>query len=49
VYFETDSGGAVFSTGSISWICTLPVADDVSTITANVIRHMAANREGQPA
>ena len=42
VYFETDSGGAVFSTGSVSWICTLPVADDVSEITANVIRHLAA-------
>jgi hypothetical protein len=42
VYYETDSGGAVFSTGSISWICTLPVADDVSEITANVIRRLSA-------
>jgi N,N-dimethylformamidase len=42
VYFETGSGGAVFSTGSISWICTLPVAEDVSQITANVIRRLSA-------
>ncbi len=31
--FETPSGGAVFSTGSISWICCLPVDSDISTIT----------------
>ena len=27
VAFETASGGQVFSTGSISWICSLPVSD----------------------
>ena len=41
VAFETPSGGAVFSTASISWICCLPVDSDVSTITANVIRRFA--------
>jgi len=41
VSFETSSGGAVFSTGSISWICCLPVDDQVSTITANAIRHLS--------
>jgi hypothetical protein len=43
VYFETDSGGAVFSTASISWICCLPVDQDVSTITLNVIRRLTAS------
>ncbi len=41
VTFDTPSGGAVFSTGSISWICCLPVDSDVSTITANVIRRFS--------
>ena len=59
VHFETPSGGAVFSVGSVSWICSLPVDQDVSTITANVIRRFAtatnkaarpqAAREGTPA
>lgn len=42
MYFETASDGAVFSTGSISWICSLPIDDDISRITANVIRRFAA-------
>jgi hypothetical protein len=42
VHFDTPSGGEVFSTGSISWICSLPVDDDISTITANVIRRFSA-------
>jgi hypothetical protein len=41
VTFDTPSGGAVFSTGSINWICSLPVDDDISTITANVIRRFS--------
>jgi hypothetical protein len=58
VYFETPSGGAVFSTASISWICSLPIDDGISRITANVIRHFrtdelgagaAPTREEQPA
>jgi hypothetical protein len=38
VTYETASGGGVFSTGSISWICSLPISPSVSTITANVLR-----------
>lgn len=41
VTFDTPSGGAVWSTGSISWICSLPVSDSVSTITANVLRRFS--------
>ena len=40
VFFETESGGAVFSTGSISWISSLPWnggANNVSRITRNVL------------
>jgi len=36
--YETPSGGAVFSTGSITWISSLLVDAAVSQITANVIR-----------
>ena len=46
VYFETSSGGAVFSTASISWICSLPIDDGISRITANVIRHFEADELG---
>ena len=38
VVFDTPGGGAVFSTGSISYISSLPVDDGVSRITANVLR-----------
>lgn len=41
VMFETERGGAVFATGSITWCGTLPIgeyANDVSTITGNVLR-----------
>jgi N,N-dimethylformamidase len=37
VYHETDSGGAVFSVGSISYPCSLPVDEKISKITGNVI------------
>ena len=37
VSFETQAGGEVFSTGSISWICSLLVSDKISRITANVL------------
>jgi len=40
LYYETDSGGAVFSVGSITYPASLPVDDDISTITANVIDEM---------
>jgi N,N-dimethylformamidase len=41
VFFETPSGGAVFSTGSIAWAASLPVdgfAGPTARITANAIR-----------
>jgi len=38
VYFDTPSGGAVFSVGSISYTCSIIVDDAVSAITANVLR-----------
>jgi hypothetical protein len=38
VIFDTPSGGAVFSVGSISYPCSLPVDETVSTLTANVVR-----------
>jgi hypothetical protein len=41
VAFDTPSGGEVFSTGSISWICSLPVSPSVSIITANVLRRFS--------
>ena len=40
VFFETEGGGAVFSTGSISWISSLPWnagTNNVSRITQNVL------------
>jgi hypothetical protein len=37
-YFETATGGAVFSAGSITWPSSVLVDDHVSTITANVLR-----------
>ncbi len=37
VYFETESRGAVFSVGSISYPCSLPVDDNISAITKNVL------------
>ncbi|MGX9148311.1 N,N-dimethylformamidase beta subunit family domain-containing protein, partial [Mesorhizobium sp. 128a] len=40
VFFETPSGGAVFSVGSISWSTSLPINgydNDVSKITRNVL------------
>ena len=38
VYYETPSGGAVFSAGSIAWPSAILVDDSVSRITANVLR-----------
>jgi hypothetical protein len=37
VYYETASGGAVFSVGSITWPASILVDPHVSQITANVI------------
>lgn len=44
VFFETPSGGAVFSVGSISWFGALArdnYDNDVAQITANVVRRFA--------
>ncbi|MBI3865754.1 MAG: carboxypeptidase regulatory-like domain-containing protein [Planctomycetia bacterium] len=38
VIYETASGGSVFSVGSLNWTLALPIDDDVSRITANVLR-----------
>ena len=38
VHFETDSGGGVFSVGSITWPSSIMVDDTVSRMTANVLR-----------
>jgi hypothetical protein len=38
VKFDTPSGGAVFSAGSINYVASLPVDYAVSRITANVLR-----------
>jgi N,N-dimethylformamidase len=38
VYFDTASGGEVFSVGSITYPSSLPVDSHISTITANVLQ-----------
>jgi N,N-dimethylformamidase len=38
VIFDTPGGGAVFSTGSICYVSSLPVDDGVSAVTRNVLR-----------
>jgi hypothetical protein len=38
VTFDTRAGGAVFSVGSINYVSSLPVDENVSRITANVLR-----------
>ena len=38
VLYDTPSGGAVFSAGSMNWTMSLPVDEGVSRITANVLR-----------
>ena len=43
IAFETPKGGQVFSTGSICWICALPVDEQVGRVTANVIRRFSAD------
>ena len=45
VYYETDSGGAVFSVGSMCWCPALPhngYENNVSRITENVLRHFTS-------
>ncbi len=38
VLYQTASGGAVFSAGSLCWTLSIPVDDGVSKVTANVLR-----------
>jgi N,N-dimethylformamidase len=40
IIYDTPSGGTVFSAASITYVCSLPVDDAVSRITANVIRRL---------
>jgi N,N-dimethylformamidase len=38
--FDTPSGGIVFSVGSINYVASLPVDENVSRITENVLRRL---------
>ena len=52
VFFETPSGGAVFSTGSIAWSGSLSHADyknDVARITTNVLKRFLDETPFAPA
>jgi hypothetical protein len=42
VHFETASGGAVFSAGSICYPSSLPVDEPLSRLTANVLKRFLA-------
>ena len=42
VHYESDSGGQVFSAGSITWVSSILVDDKVSQITANVLERFLA-------
>jgi hypothetical protein len=45
VTYETGSGGAVFSVGSLNWTLALPIDDSVSRITANVLRRFLGDHD----
>ena len=36
--YETESGGAVFAVGSLAWTLAIQVDDQISRVTANVLR-----------
>lgn len=40
IYFETPGGGAVFSSGSIAYVSSLPIDAPLSRVTKNVIERM---------
>ncbi|MBT4097678.1 MAG: carboxypeptidase regulatory-like domain-containing protein [Gemmatimonadetes bacterium] len=42
VHFDTDSGGGVFSVGSITWPSSIMVDETVSRMTANVLRRFTS-------
>lgn len=48
VLFETDSGGMVFAVGSLAWPLSIVVDEQVSQITANVLRHCLRGVEDEP-
>lgn len=43
VYYETDGGGATFSVGSITYTSALPVDEQVSTVTRNVLERFVGD------
>jgi N,N-dimethylformamidase len=45
-YYETKSGGAVLSAGSIAWPSAILIDDCVSRITANVLRRFLIGSRG---
>ncbi|MFO0917771.1 MAG: DUF6605 domain-containing protein [Planctomycetaceae bacterium] len=47
VYYETASGGAVYSVGSITYVASLLVDKSLSKMTANVIRRFLGKRSGR--
>ena len=47
VYHETESGGAVFSVGSISYPSSLPVDENISRITKNVLSRFLQGAQGE--
>jgi len=42
IHHETESGGEVFSVGSISYPCSLPVDENISKITRNVVERFVS-------
>ena len=43
IFYRTESGGQVFSVGSLCWTLALPIDNKISTITANVLRRALAD------
>ncbi len=42
ISYETESGGQVFSVGSLCWTLSIPIDDGISAVTANALRGMLA-------
>ena len=38
--YDTESGGRVFSVGSLCWTLSITIDDGVSAVTANALRGM---------
>jgi N,N-dimethylformamidase len=41
IFFDTPSGGTVFSAGSINYVSSLPVDESISKVTCNVIERLS--------